>query len=100
MAQVVFTKKALAQIQANNLSQSIVSDVITNGHQQPGNQPGSTFFSSHMSYGTVAVVAKHTDRGEWLVLTCWLKGSNKETHGGESLLQKILRDILHIFGVK
>lgn len=77
MANVIFTKTALGKIHENNLSQKIIYEVIQNADRSfAARQPGTTQFQRQWDYGTVTVIAKRSERGEWIVLSCWLKQSN------------------------
>lgn len=104
MAQIILTKNAVRKISENNLSQRIVEDVIGHGDRRLSNRaPGITEFRSNREFGQVTVIGKRTPKGDWLVLTCWLKNSgstpikqpnkSQKTSIIEAILQ-IIKDIL------
>ncbi|OGK56186.1 hypothetical protein A3J15_01685 [Candidatus Roizmanbacteria bacterium RIFCSPLOWO2_02_FULL_38_10] len=71
---IIFTNNALNKIHQDNLSKEILYETITNSHQvSPGREPGVNQYRRNWDFGTVTAIAKRTDRGEILVITCFAK---------------------------
>jgi hypothetical protein len=70
---LIFTNHALQRLQERQFPQQMVVDTFHNPDQRiSAKQPGAYEYRRRFDKSTVTVITKQNDRGEWLVLSCWI----------------------------
>jgi hypothetical protein len=106
---VVWTHSAKSKINQHGLTEDMVLATFNSPDRSAvGNIPGSSFLQKRFESSTVSVITKKNDRGEWLIISCWIDNyRSKPVHHKEhynpdnkSLIGKIIRDIKYILRIR
>lgn len=69
---VIWTNHALQRASERGLTQSIALAAFNNpDSEENGRNPGSKQYKKQIGNSLVSIVAKKSERGEWLILSAW-----------------------------
>lgn len=69
----IWTNHALDRIGQRGLTQEIASAAFQHpDNSLPGRNEGSTEYQKRFGKSVVSVIAKKNDKGEWIILSCWV----------------------------
>lgn len=105
---VAWTNTAKSRLNQHNLTEAMVLSTFNNPDRNvAGKIPGSSFLQKRFESSTVSVITKKNERGEWLIISCWIDNYNSRPHqpkehykpDNKSLIGKIIRDIKYILRI-
>lgn len=72
-AGAIWTNHALERLNQRGLTQQMASQAFSQPDSSfPGKQAGSIEYRKRFDKSWVTVIAKKNEKGEWLILSCWI----------------------------
>lgn len=72
-AGAIWTNHALERLDQRGLTQVMAGQTfLYSDKYEPGKQAGTIEFTRKFNQSTVTVIAKKNERGEWIILSCWI----------------------------
>lgn len=113
---VIWTNHAIERMQQRKMTQDYAYQTFAYPDRQiPGKQSGTTEYQKRFGKHYVTVIAKQNEKGQWIVLSCWMdppmygtadyekkQQYNKymKDYRKSSFLGRIWKDLLYAFGIK
>ena len=72
-AGAIWTNHALDRLDQRGLSQVMAGQTFLYSDSYKSVKEGGTEFTKKFDISTVTVIAKKSDQGEWLILSCWIE---------------------------
>lgn len=69
---LIWTNHALSRLSERGLTQEIAWQAFNNPDKTSKGKNGSNEYKKKFNGSTVSVIAKKNEKGEWIILSCWM----------------------------